>query len=324
MNPPQISIIIPVYNSEKYLGECLESITKQTFTDFEVLLINDGSTDKSGAICDQYADKDFRFKVFHKENGGVSSARNFGLEKAIGEWITFVDSDDKISRAFLSSFFPINKVADFLLQGAKSVNKNIEANYFEFEKDELLNVNVFFEKYSINPWLSQPWGKLYKLALIREKQISFDNEINWGEDTLFILTYLKYCLKIGIKRKELYLYRLGGNLTNRDLDYKYFIGLLDIIKNRIEELKEVKKLESFNVSFQIHLFIKMAIISIVNDEKLSKESKVFEILKLYHAQYRNEILYYFRNERGNAMFLWFLLKIRFTLLFKMVFKYALP
>lgn len=85
---PKISVIVPVYNTEKYLHRCVDSILAQTFTDFELLLIDDGSTDSSGAICDEYAQKDSRVRVFHKENGGASSARNLGLDNATGEWIT--------------------------------------------------------------------------------------------------------------------------------------------------------------------------------------------------------------------------------------------
>ena len=97
MNKPIISVIVPVYNTEKYLHRCIDSILAQTFTDFELLLIDDGSKDNSGKICDEYAAKDSRVRVFHKENGGVSSARNLGLDNAQGEWIAFVDSDDYIS-----------------------------------------------------------------------------------------------------------------------------------------------------------------------------------------------------------------------------------
>lgn len=91
---PKISVIVPVYNAEKYLHRCVDSILAQTFTDFELLLINDGSKDSSGVICDEYAAKDPRVRVFHKENGGVSSARNLGLDNAKGEWVVFMDSDD--------------------------------------------------------------------------------------------------------------------------------------------------------------------------------------------------------------------------------------
>lgn len=95
MNNPLISVIVPVYNVEKYLPRCIDSIIDQTFKNFELLLIDDGSKDKSGEICDEYAKRDNRIKVFHKENGGVSSARNVGLDSAKGEWIIFCDSDDE-------------------------------------------------------------------------------------------------------------------------------------------------------------------------------------------------------------------------------------
>ena len=93
---PKISVIVPVYNTEKYLHRCIDSVLAQTFTDWELLLIDDGSKDTSGSICDKYAAKDKRIRVFHKENGGVSSARNLGRDYAQGEWVTFVDSDDYI------------------------------------------------------------------------------------------------------------------------------------------------------------------------------------------------------------------------------------
>ena len=97
-NIPKISVIIPVYNAEKYLYRCIDSVLVQTFTNWELLLIDDGSKDSSGVICDEYAAKDARVRVFHKENGGVSSARNLGLDNARGEWVAFVDSDDYIEK----------------------------------------------------------------------------------------------------------------------------------------------------------------------------------------------------------------------------------
>ena len=97
-----ISVIIPVYNAESTLNRCITSILKQDFQDYEILLINDGSSDGSGAICEQFADFDERIRVFHKQNGGVSSARNFGLKNARGKWITFIDADDYIE----PDFFP--------------------------------------------------------------------------------------------------------------------------------------------------------------------------------------------------------------------------
>ncbi len=93
---PLVSIIVPVYNAEKYLNRCVDSILSQAMTDFELLLIDDGSKDESGRICDEYAAKDARVRAFHKPNGGVSSARNLGLDNAIGKWVTFCDADDVV------------------------------------------------------------------------------------------------------------------------------------------------------------------------------------------------------------------------------------
>ena len=114
---PKISVIVPVYNTEKYLHRYIDSILAQTFTDFELLLINDGSKDNSGAICDEYAAKDSRVRVFHKENGGASSARNMGLDNAKGKWVTFVDSDDYILPSFLAIYSVLCKSnADLCIQ----------------------------------------------------------------------------------------------------------------------------------------------------------------------------------------------------------------
>ena len=113
---PKISVIVPVYNEEKYLRRCIDSILAQTFTDFELLLIDDGSKDKSGEICDEYAEKDLRVRAFHKLNGGVSSARNIGLDKARGEWICFVDSDDYVNNIFLEKW-QLQSTVDLIIQG---------------------------------------------------------------------------------------------------------------------------------------------------------------------------------------------------------------
>ena len=123
-----VSCIIPVYNTEKYLPRCIESVLAQTFVDWELLLIDDGSTDASGSICDEYAAKDERIRVFHKENGGISSARNVGLNYAQGEWIFFVDSDDSLPKTSLESLLSRSSDANiiaggffFVLGGIKSL-----------------------------------------------------------------------------------------------------------------------------------------------------------------------------------------------------------
>ncbi len=124
MKSPTISVIVPVYNAESTLQRCVDSILAQTFEDFELILINDGSKDQSGDICDEYAAKDSRVKVIHKPNGGVSSARNAGLRIAHGEYIAFIDSDDYIDNDYLLGFKHYD--ADLIISGAKliSINNN--------------------------------------------------------------------------------------------------------------------------------------------------------------------------------------------------------
>ena len=101
MNNIKVSVIVPLYNAEKYAKRCIESVLRQTYNNYELILIDDGSKDRTGEICDHYADIDSRIKVIHKKNGGVSSARNKGLQEAQGEWITFLDADDWIEPNFL-------------------------------------------------------------------------------------------------------------------------------------------------------------------------------------------------------------------------------
>ncbi|MDE7478361.1 MAG: glycosyltransferase family 2 protein, partial [Lachnospiraceae bacterium] len=109
MNDPLISVIVPVYNVEKYVMRCIESILAQTYTNLEILLVDDGSTDASGKICDELAKKDVRIRIIHKENGGPSDARNVGIQEARGEYYLFVDSDDWISENLLESMLPLTE-----------------------------------------------------------------------------------------------------------------------------------------------------------------------------------------------------------------------
>lgn len=145
---PKISVIVPVYNVEKYLRRCVDSILAQTFTDFELLLIDDGSKDKSGEICDEYAKTDNRVKVFHKENGGVSSARNLGLDNAKGEWICFCDADDWVLSEWLQAFsLLILGNEDIIFSGYISIYNEIKNKVFiekpySSKKDLVLSLGI--------------------------------------------------------------------------------------------------------------------------------------------------------------------------------------
>lgn len=198
-----VSIIVPVYNVKKFLQRCLDSIILQTCDDWECLLIDDGSTDGSGEICDEYANKDKRFRVFHKQNSGVGSARNVGLGKAYGKYVTFVDSDDWVESFFIQSL--VESVVN--ISGSVYVRQNVKDDYTESggkEKFEAIVQNVvvndmdnatkIIEEYDL---LSKgaPWGKLYSMEIIRKHSLRFPEDISFHEDHYFVLRYLE-CLML--------------------------------------------------------------------------------------------------------------------------------
>ena len=208
---PKISVIVPVYNTEKYLRRCVDSILAQTFTDFELLLIDDGSSDRSGVICDEYALKDSRIRVFHKKNGGVSSARNLGLDNATGEWITFVDSDDWISLNLLQNL-------DQIVLNYEKVNLviSLSANVYsdKIVKPQPIkaiisryNFNELFTKYEL-AWRTSPWGKLYRKRIIDEYNIRFNKDMPIAEDLVFLYTYISIIDEIYISDKVDYFYNV--------------------------------------------------------------------------------------------------------------------
>ncbi|MFI3288617.1 MAG: glycosyltransferase [Rikenellaceae bacterium] len=186
-----ISIIIPVYNVERFIERCIDSILAQTFGDFELILINDGSSDRSGEICDEYAQRDGRVRVIHKNNGGVSTARNRGLDLATGRYICFVDSDDWIDPTFLVDFKVDEYDADIYISGALYDIDNRVYSYKKYEavytKDRA-EIGAEFTRQDI--WQNgYPWGKLYKTDIIKSNNLRFDEELSIHEDHVFVFEY---------------------------------------------------------------------------------------------------------------------------------------
>lgn len=186
---PKISVIVPVYKAEAYLHRCVDSILAQTFTEFEVLLIDDGSPDRSGEICDEYVRKDSRVRVFHKDNGGVSSARNKGLNFALGNWIAFVDSDDIVSDTYLEDMYKYADKDDLIiLTNYKKAGKGhiIDLPQLEMSNDDM--VKFILENDILS--LSAPYSKLFNRKIIVDNLISFPQGIHMGEDGIFNIRYL--------------------------------------------------------------------------------------------------------------------------------------
>lgn len=204
MNIPQISVIVPVYNVEKYLTQCIESILSQTYQEFELLLIDDGSEDNSGSICDHYSNIDSRVHVFHKENGGVSSARNMGIEHAKGEWVCFVDSDDWIDKDTFEYITGLWKGADFLQFGYRRTGGTASEYSYVPSKVLRYSTSVYCTK---RIYHSAICGYLLKLNIIKKYKISFPNHIKYGEDQAFILKTVICSSEIVILDRHFYNYR---------------------------------------------------------------------------------------------------------------------
>lgn len=200
-----ISIIVPVYNVEKYLSKCVESIVAQTFSDWELLLIDDGSKDNSGALCDEYADADDRVSVFHKENGGVSSARNLGLEKACGDWVMFVDADDWISNDCLEICLheAIENDLQLLQFGFYRV---FEDNRLQTEVKRttvVMNGGDYVANGSLNVCV---WGAFINRKIIVDNNLRFDEHLKLAEDQLFILSIFRIITRAKFLSLPLYFY----------------------------------------------------------------------------------------------------------------------
>lgn len=236
----KISIIIPVYNVEKYISECIESILKQTYNNFELLLINDGSTDTSGNICDKYAELDKRIRVFHKKNEGVGIARNLGIEHARGEWICFIDSDDWISSDYFETIMNDINIADLTFWGFKLHYANafpIEYKPLEtfVNKKEAVEDCLAYLKHNDQhfEYLGYTVNKLFKTSIIKEHHIRFIENLSLREDEIFTLSYARYVSSVRVKSSPLYNYRiLNTGLTYKTRSKQEYLSF-------IKELNEV-------------------------------------------------------------------------------------
>ena len=216
-----ISIIIPVYNVEKYLKECLESVINQTYTNLEIILVDDGSTDGSGNICDEYKKRDTRIKVIHKENGGVSIARNLGLNYVNGQYIGFIDSDDYVEPEYCEKLLKSikeNNVQCALCKFDKVYEKKNQNN--TFESNYIMDANgLIMEILDVQKGFGFCTQKLWtKNALV---DIRYNENIKVGEDSLFCIESCKNINKVFVVNEKLYHYRFNENSLVRKFDEKY-------------------------------------------------------------------------------------------------------
>lgn len=236
-----ISVIVPVYNAEKTLRRCVDSILSQEFRDFELLLIDDGSKDESPIICDEYARKDSRIRVFHKPNGGVSSARNVGLDNAQGEWVTFIDSDDMISCGYLDDV--IEHKEDMIIKGYK---RRFGKTIIESLSTQDIITNSFLDfvsSYITSSLLRGPVYKFYKKNKISDLRFLADMKI--GEDAWFVFNYLARCMTFALSHQGTYFVKVDErpDEVKYAITVDYAVQSLNYLKDAYDQLVKVHGLK---------------------------------------------------------------------------------
>lgn len=255
-----ITVIIPVYNAEKWIEKCIKSVINQTYKNLEIILVDDGSTDDSLTICNKFLEKDRRIKVIHTENRGVSSARNEGLNNSQGKWIAFVDADDWIEKNFCEKLIKEIKESnsDVALCGYKRVT---EENYESINtngENEVIDKKIYIEKV-LNPQTAYGFChmKIINRSLI--ENIRFEKSIVVGEDALFNLMIAKNIKRAIFIKEPLYNYKINLNSTVKKFDENYvekYLKSMQIIKEYVEKnYKDKNVIQNFYNFIAFHVML---------------------------------------------------------------------
>lgn len=311
---PQISIIIPVYNAEKYLRKCLDSIVNQIFSNYEVILVDDGSTDRSFYICKEYCDLDSRFIAIKQENKGVSEARNNGIRNCHGEYVTFMDSDDWAENEWLQAYWRmIQKTdCDMLVQG-------VIADFISFAKKNCVNCAVYhgedvykgfsmLEKSGLGGFVH---NKLYRKDIIQKHGLMFRYLLH--EDTLFNVEYVRCISSLGVVPEAYYHYvqRKGDSLVKRRYPFAYMLSLFTDLKDaRIRLASHFHRDDCKDIVWRDYLSAYTVLLASLYDDKrgIALREKRINILKSYQAERKKrQYLKMKFAERSKSLFAWIVL-----------------
>lgn len=245
---PKVSVIIPTYNSERYITNCITSIINQTYKNLEIIIIDDGSVDSTRSKVEDIINKDSRVKIFNQINSGPSVARNNGIQQATGEYIVFVDSDDKVNNLYIEKLViqMLKDDLDCVCCGyiEESTYGNVNLNHFwcdneKIDKDQFIN-------FVFNGVGGVLWAKIFKRSIIIENNIRMNPKIFMCEDLIFILEYLKYSNKFGVINDYLYHYnRLNESSISSNININYLENYIEVIYEIEKLLKELKIRQDF-------------------------------------------------------------------------------
>lgn len=292
----KVSVIIPVYNCEKYLGECIESLIDQTLQECEFIFVNDGSKDKSEEIIKKYADKDERIILINQKNSGVSVARNVGIKKASGEYIGFVDGDDYIDKYYYEKLYNNAKenYIDIIFCNWRSNNNILE---LPFNKNEILNeeyIEEFIYKFLLQyDSLNSVCNKLFSRKLIHDNNISFPIGMYMGEDARFNIKAFTYTKSVYYLDYVGYYYREVAGSATRSIENKdYFKRILNEYKSTIDEFNRWnytgKEIEKFRTIKFINNVMALSYVYLGNNKKMKLRQRykyVSKMIKNKDVQY---------------------------------------
>ena len=282
----KISVIVPVFNREKYIKKCIESIINQTYKNIEIIFINDGSTDESLSIIQKYQISDDRINIINQSNSGVSAARNNGIKNSTGDYIMFVDSDDYVDSGMINKCVESLKNADILISGFTYVFKD-ENRDRKYESSFICDSKEFVQRYFMESFekilLFGPISKLYKKSIIYKYKIKFNEDYSICEDGMFVFDYLLKCKKISGITESFYSY---VQHDEESLVSKYHSNAFEaiwelynkIVKFINENNGKMKIIDIVNYSF-VHRFL-WCIDTIYRKSNLTTEEK-YSILKIY-------------------------------------------
>lgn len=277
-----ISVIVPIYKTEGYLNQCVNSIINQTYKNLEIILVDDGSPDNCPKMCDEFAEKDSRIKVIHKQNGGLMSARQAGLKIALGEYVGFVDGDDWIAPDMyeklvnlIDKFNPDMVMCEFLYAYPEKSNKSIQLPEREFYDKSALECEIYpkmlfnppYYNYGVNPCC---WSKLFKKKLLYNNLMKVPTEIKIGEDAAFTYPCLLETNSLAYCSDYLYYYRINQNSMTKSYDENMENTILipySILKNAFAEYK------NYNFDTQLNYYLLTLINGIVRNEANSGNKK---------------------------------------------------
>ena len=300
MENKKVSIIVPVYNVELYIEDCLNSLLNQTYSNYEIILINDGSTDNSIEICSKYSNK--KIKIFNQNNKGVSIARNVGISLATGQYIMFVDADDMVSKNYIENLITSIEETntDMVVCGyTKEKTELVHKKNSQEIKGEIINANTMLENMMENNLQEgYLWNKIFKKSIINDNSLEFKEGVNVWEDLYFVIEYLSKSNKIFTINEKLYYYRTReGSAVNRKETATDLVGKIKILELIMKNYNLIINSKNYYGIKRMYITVLLKYLLQIkkNNKEFIKEklSKVKKIKKDIKIGFKNEIKYFY-------------------------------